>query len=45
MAASSAIVNITSIEAHQASPGFAVYGAMKAALAQFTEIANDLRRT
>jgi NAD(P)-dependent dehydrogenase (short-subunit alcohol dehydrogenase family) len=31
-----AIVNITSIEAHQASPGFAVYGAMKAALAQLT---------
>jgi 3-oxoacyl-[acyl-carrier protein] reductase len=34
--AGGSIVNITSIEAHQASPGFAVYGAMKAALAQFT---------
>src|SRR5262249_14377174 len=34
MPAGGAIVNITSIEAHQASPGFAVYGAMKAALAQ-----------
>ncbi|MGQ0805507.1 MAG: SDR family NAD(P)-dependent oxidoreductase [Actinomycetota bacterium] len=31
-----AIVNITSIEAHQAAPGFAVYAAMKAALAQLT---------
>jgi len=31
-----AIVNLTSIEAHQAAPGFAVYGAMKAALAQLT---------
>lgn len=31
-----AIVNVTSIEAHQASPGFAVYGAMKAALAHLT---------
>jgi 3-oxoacyl-[acyl-carrier protein] reductase len=30
------IVNVTSIEAHQAAPGFAVYGAMKAALAQLT---------
>jgi 3-oxoacyl-[acyl-carrier protein] reductase len=30
------IVNITSIDAHQAVPGFAVYGAMKAALAQLT---------
>jgi NAD(P)-dependent dehydrogenase (short-subunit alcohol dehydrogenase family) len=30
------IVNLTSIEAHQAAPGFAVYGAMKAALAQLT---------
>jgi NAD(P)-dependent dehydrogenase (short-subunit alcohol dehydrogenase family) len=32
----SAIVNVTSIEAHQAAPGFAVYGAMKAALAHLT---------
>jgi 3-oxoacyl-[acyl-carrier protein] reductase len=31
-----AIVNVTSIEAHQAAPGFAVYAAMKAALAQLT---------
>jgi 3-oxoacyl-[acyl-carrier protein] reductase len=36
MPAGGAIVNLTSIEAHQASPGFAVYGAMKAALAQLT---------
>ena len=34
--AGGAIVNVTSIEAHQAAPGFAVYGAMKAALAQLT---------
>jgi NAD(P)-dependent dehydrogenase (short-subunit alcohol dehydrogenase family) len=31
-----AIVNLTSVEAHQAAPGFAVYAAMKAALAQLT---------
>jgi 3-oxoacyl-[acyl-carrier protein] reductase len=31
-----AIVNLTSIEAHQAAPGFAVYGAMKAALEHLT---------
>ncbi len=31
-----AIVNVTSIEAHQAAPGFAVYAAMKAALASLT---------
>jgi len=30
------IVNVTSIEAHQAAPGFAIYGAMKAAIAQLT---------
>jgi 3-oxoacyl-[acyl-carrier protein] reductase len=30
------IVNLTSIEAHEASPGFAIYGAMKAAVAQLT---------
>ena len=30
------IVNLTSIEAHQAAPGFAVYAAMKAAVAQLT---------
>jgi 3-oxoacyl-[acyl-carrier protein] reductase len=32
-----AIVNVTSIEAHQASPGFGVYGAMKAAVASLTK--------
>lgn len=31
-----AIVNLTSIEAHQAAPGFAVYAAMKAAVASLT---------
>jgi NAD(P)-dependent dehydrogenase (short-subunit alcohol dehydrogenase family) len=31
-----AIVNVTSIEAHQAAPGFAVYSAMKAAVANLT---------
>ena len=31
-----AIVNLTSIEAHQAAPGFAVYGAMKAAVAHLS---------
>lgn len=31
-----AIVNVTSVEAHQAAPGFAVYSAMKAALANLT---------
>jgi NAD(P)-dependent dehydrogenase (short-subunit alcohol dehydrogenase family) len=36
MTAGGAIVNVTSIEAHQAAPGFAVYGAMKAALAHLT---------
>lgn len=30
------IVNLTSIEAHQAAPGFGVYAAMKAALASLT---------
>jgi NAD(P)-dependent dehydrogenase (short-subunit alcohol dehydrogenase family) len=32
-----AIVNITSIEAHRAAPGFAVYAAMKAAVANLTQ--------
>ncbi|MDZ7731875.1 MAG: SDR family oxidoreductase [Acidimicrobiia bacterium] len=32
-----AIVNITSIEAHRAGPGYAVYAAMKAALANLTK--------
>ena len=31
------IVNVTSIEAHQAAPGFAVYAAMKAAVASLTK--------
>jgi len=31
------IVNITSIEAHRAAPGFAVYSAMKAAVANLTQ--------
>jgi NAD(P)-dependent dehydrogenase (short-subunit alcohol dehydrogenase family) len=30
------IVNVTSIEAHQAAPGFAIYSAMKAAVANLT---------
>jgi NAD(P)-dependent dehydrogenase (short-subunit alcohol dehydrogenase family) len=30
------IINLTSIEAHQAAPGFAIYGAMKAALEHLT---------
>ena len=32
-----AIINITSIEAHRAGPGFAVYSAMKAAVANLTK--------
>ncbi len=36
MADGGAIVNVTSIEAHQAAPGFAVYAAMKAAVASLT---------
>ena len=36
MPAGGSIVNLTSIEAHQAAPGFAVYAAMKAGLAQLT---------
>jgi len=32
-----AIVNVTSVEAHHAAPGFAVYAAMKAAVEQFTQ--------
>ncbi|MDG2114457.1 MAG: SDR family oxidoreductase [Actinomycetota bacterium] len=31
------IVNITSVEAHHAAPGFGIYGAMKAAVEQFTK--------
>jgi NAD(P)-dependent dehydrogenase (short-subunit alcohol dehydrogenase family) len=36
-AAGGSIVNITSIEAHRAAPGFAVYSAMKAAVANLTK--------
>jgi NAD(P)-dependent dehydrogenase (short-subunit alcohol dehydrogenase family) len=36
MPASSSIINITSSEAHQAAPGFAIYAAMKAGLASLT---------
>ncbi len=36
MPAGGSIINVTSIEAHQAAPGFAIYGAMKAALAHLT---------
>ncbi|HEY2303516.1 MAG TPA: SDR family oxidoreductase [Acidimicrobiales bacterium] len=36
MPAGSSIINVTSSEAHQAAPGFAVYAAMKAALASLT---------
>ena len=32
-----AVVNLTSIEAHRAAPGFAVYSAMKAAVASLTK--------
>jgi len=35
--AGAAIVNVTSIEAHRAGPGFAVYAAMKAAVANLTK--------
>ena len=37
MADGGAIVNVTSVEAYHASPGYAVYGAMKAAVQQFTQ--------
>jgi 3-oxoacyl-[acyl-carrier protein] reductase len=36
MAPGSSIINVTSSEAHQGAPGFAVYAAMKAALASLT---------
>ena len=36
MPAGGSIVNVTSIEAHQAAPGFAIYSAMKAAVANLT---------
>ena len=31
------IINVTSVEAYHAAPGFAVYAAMKAAVEQFTQ--------
>ncbi|MGH9018668.1 MAG: SDR family NAD(P)-dependent oxidoreductase [Acidimicrobiales bacterium] len=37
MPSGSSIVNVTSVEAHQAAPGFAVYGAMKAAVENLTK--------
>jgi len=37
MADGGAIVNVTSVEAYHAAPGFAVYAAMKAAVQQFTQ--------
>jgi NAD(P)-dependent dehydrogenase (short-subunit alcohol dehydrogenase family) len=36
MASGSSIINVTSIEAHQGAPGFAVYAAMKAAVDNLT---------
>jgi 3-oxoacyl-[acyl-carrier protein] reductase len=36
MEAGAAVVNVTSVEAHQGAPGFAVYAAMKAAVANLT---------
>ena len=36
MPAGGSIVNITSVEAHQAAPGYAIYAAMKAAVASLT---------
>jgi 3-oxoacyl-[acyl-carrier protein] reductase len=36
MSSGGSIINLTSIEAHQAAPGFAVYAAMKAGLASLT---------
>lgn len=37
MRAGGAIVNVTSVEAHRAGPGFAIYSAMKAAVANLTK--------
>jgi NAD(P)-dependent dehydrogenase (short-subunit alcohol dehydrogenase family) len=37
MANGSSIINLTSIEAHRAAPGFAVYAAMKAAVVNLTK--------
>lgn len=48
LAAGGAVVNLTTVEAHRAAPGYAVYGACKAALASITrslalELAPDIR--
>ena len=37
MPSGGSIINVTSIEAHRAAPGFAVYSAMKAAIANLTK--------
>jgi NAD(P)-dependent dehydrogenase (short-subunit alcohol dehydrogenase family) len=37
MADGGSIINLTSIEAHQAGPGFGIYAAMKAAVASFSK--------
>ena len=37
MADGGSIINVTSVEAYHAAPGFAVYAAMKAAVQQFTQ--------
>ena len=37
LASGAAIVNVTSVEAHHAAPGFGIYAAMKAAVEQFTK--------
>jgi NAD(P)-dependent dehydrogenase (short-subunit alcohol dehydrogenase family) len=37
LGAGASIVNVTSVEAHRAGPGFAVYSAMKAALTSLTK--------
>ena len=37
MSAGSSIINVTSSEAHQAAPGFAIYAAMKAAVESLTK--------
>lgn len=37
MPAGGAVINVTSVEAHRAGPGFAVYSAMKAALENLTK--------
>ena len=37
MGAGGSIINVTSIEAHRAGPGYAIYAAMKAALANLSQ--------